>query len=141
MKRSIYESEEQIVEVVEKFESCHYALAEFSHSRHLTVAAWYLETCDASCALERMREGLRRFLAHHKKTGYHETITRFWMELLRQSLGQMPAVPRYRRVNEVVSRLADKNLLFEYYTRDLVLSDAARETWVEPNLRQFAVTA
>ena len=137
-----YRSEAEIVDVVGKFESCAYRPEEFSHARHLTVASWYVATYGTEEALSRMREGLRRFLAHHaKKMGYHETITRFWVELIGEALQRMAEQPLPARVNESVSRYGDKNALFVYYTRELVMSEAARERWIEPDLRTICVSA
>ena len=76
--------------MVETFERCDFALAEFTHARHLTVACWYLCAFSREAALEHMRRGLQNFIAHHGKQGYHETITRFWMELLANYLYQCP---------------------------------------------------
>ncbi len=74
-----------------RFERCDFALAEFTHARHLTVACWYLCALSREDALGRMQRGLQSFIAHHGKQGYHETITRFWMELLADYLCQLPA--------------------------------------------------
>lgn len=125
-------------EVVGKFESCEYGLEEFTHARHLTVACWYLCICPREEALARMRAGLRRFIAHHRKEGYHETITRFWMELLDGYLGGLPAdMPLDAKVKTAVARYGRKDVLFAYYTRERVMSDAARREWMEPDLRSL----
>jgi len=116
-----------------------FALEEFTHARHLTVACWYLCTMSGDEALGRMRDGLQRFIAHHKKQGYHETITRFWMELLENYLCKCHAgTSLVSRVNGAIERFAKKDVLFSYYTRDLVMSDAARAAWVAPDLRPIA---
>jgi hypothetical protein len=135
MEWPIYRSDSEIRDVVEKFESCALALQEFTHARHLTVACWYLCTMPPDQALARMRTGLQRFIAHHGRQGYHETITRFWMELLGAYLhglrGEMRAI---ERINRAVETHLEKDLLFRYYSRDLVMSEAARHEWVEPDL-------
>jgi hypothetical protein len=82
-----------------------------------------------------MRCGLQRFIAHHEKQGYHETITRFWMELLCNYLCQSPQEDTTTgKVNGAVERFASKDVLYSYYTRDRVMSDAARADWLEPDL-------
>jgi hypothetical protein len=134
-----YANEHEIEEVVRKFERCEFALEEFTHARHLTVACWYLCTLHSDEALGRMREGLQRFIAHHQKQGYHETITRFWMELLQSYLGQCPAATTLTcKVNGAIERFPKKDILFSYYTRERALSDVARATWVAPDLRPIA---
>lgn len=142
MDGAAYQTETEIADVVQKFESCTYRPEEFTHARHLTVASWYLARYSAEEALLRMQEGLRRFLVHHGKTmGYHETITRFWLELLGEALRQAPAGSLSERINEIAARFSDKNVLFLYYTRERVMSDEARERWVEPDLRSICVSA
>jgi hypothetical protein len=140
MENLRYENEREIVEVVERFEQCEFALEEFTHARHLTVACWYLCTLPAEEALQRMRDGLQRFLAHREKQGYHETITRFWMELLENYLCHCPATDLTSKVNSAIERFAKKDVLFSYYTRDRIMSDAARAAWVDPDLRKFQIS-
>lgn len=135
-----YLTEDAIQEVVQKFERCEYAPAEFTHSRHLTVGCWYLSTMSADEALSRMRTHLQNFSAHHGKHGYHETITRFWINLLDGALRrQREDVPVLSRVNAVVA-LYPKEVLFDYYTRDRVMSDTAKREWVAPDLREIGGT-
>jgi hypothetical protein len=57
-----------------------------------------------------MRAGLRRFIAHHGKNGYHVTITEFWLERVERLVAglrerQEGLVPL---VNSVVERCSDK---------------------------------
>jgi hypothetical protein len=135
-----YATDREIKEVVGKFEGCKFALEEFTHARHLTVACWYLCTLPPEVALSRMRDGLRRFITHHERQGYHETITRFWMELLRHALLRMPPDTQVMdKINNVLEMYTNKDVLFVYYSRDRVLSEAARADWIEPDLREVAV--
>ena len=135
MPEVAYLNEDAIREVVRKFEHCEYAPAEFTHARHLTVGCWYLCTLPADEALNRMRTHLLNFSAHHGKQGYHETITRFWIKLLEGALRQQSEEePVLDRVNAMVG-LYPKETLFDYYTRERVMSDTAKREWVEPDLR------
>lgn len=139
MTEVVYQDESAIRTVVERFESCDYALDEFTHARHLTVACWCLCTMPPEVALTRMRAGLMQFIAHHGKHGYHETITRFWMELLGDFLGGLPSgTSLVQKTNRAVQRFGSKDLLFAYYTRERVMSDTARREWVQPDLRSIA---
>lgn len=131
-----FQSDNQVREVVEKFEWCKYAPEEFTHSHHLAVACWYSSSGLRSEALVHMRNSLLRFTSHHHKHAYHETITRFWLELASDFLGRIPSgMPLYERVNLVVKAFASKELIFQYFSRGLVMSDTARHEWIEPDLR------
>jgi hypothetical protein len=135
MSELVYQNDEAIREVVEKFEHCEYAPQEFTHARHLTVACWYLCTLAPDEALIRMRSRLQNFTAYHGKHGYHETITRFWMKLIENFLHQQPQdLGLAKRVNAVVQG-HPKETLFDYSTRDRVLSDTAKQEWVDPDVR------
>jgi hypothetical protein len=139
MAKTTYQAENEIREVVEKFERCQYAVEEFTHARHLTVACWYLCSMSREKALVRMRVGLMRFITHHGKQGYHETITRFWIELLADFLGQQaPAASLRNKANDALEYFANKDVLFSYYTRDRVMSEVAKREWMEPDLRTVA---
>ena len=136
---ALYLSSTEIEEVVRKFEACEYENHEFCHSRHLAVAAWYLTCFSPELALEKMRSALLRFTQHHGRKGYHETITRFWLFIVREFLETAPDQNSLaEKVNKLISRYNDKNLLFEFYDRERVMSDEARQTWIEPDLKHFS---
>jgi hypothetical protein len=142
MARDSYKDEAEIREVVRKFESCEYELAEFTHLRHVTVACWYLSTNAPVHALEKMRGSLQQFISHHGKQGYHETITRFWMELLGSYLekfGQGATI--LMKINRALECYSSKDVLFSYYTREWVMSEVARREWVDPDLRVIGESA
>jgi len=84
-------SEREIEGVVRGFETCETRANEFKHKDHLVVAVWYVHNLGREAALERMREGLMRFIDHHgvdpKK--YSETVTRFWIERVDQRLNEL----------------------------------------------------
>ena len=128
--------EDAIRNIVQKFENCEFSPEQFTHGHHLTVASWYLCAGSQADALSRMRSGLQRFIAYHGKQGYHETITRFWMELLAAYLDELPdSMPLLSRVNSAAERYRSKEILFSYYTRARVMSDAARQVWIAPDLQ------
>jgi hypothetical protein len=134
----LYEAETDLQAIVEGFERCNLKLDKFTHARHLSLATYYLTKFPFHEALVRMRAGLQRFIAHHGKQGYHETITRFWMELISGFLnGILPDTAVTERANEVVARYGSKEILFEYYTRERVMSEIARREWVEPDLKSL----
>ncbi|MGH9942721.1 MAG: hypothetical protein ACRD9R_10255 [Pyrinomonadaceae bacterium] len=134
-----YRDERDIETVVRRFEACDFAPTEFTHGAHLTVALWYLARLPSEAAAGRMREGLRRFLAHHGlATGYHETITLFWLKLVRRFLdGQADGRALTDITNEMLATCSDSKLLFEYYSRELVQSERAVSEWIEPDLKSL----
>jgi len=136
--KTIHRSDAEVAEVVRKFETCALLPQEFDHRAHLTVALYFLANFPAEIATARMREGLRRLIAHYKDTGYHETITLFWLKLVRRFLDESVGDQRLADVaNALLEKFGDSRLLFEYYSRELIQTEKARAEWVEPNLRKL----
>ena len=134
-----YRTEEEIKDVVRRFEACSFTPEEFVHARHLTVTAWYFATMDPESAREKMRAGLRRFIAYHTKNGYHVTITEFWLETVGNIVsarrkGQENLVPL---VNAVIAHCGDKNLIYESYSRERIASPEAKAARIEPDIKRL----
>jgi hypothetical protein len=130
-----YRTEAEIEEVVQRFETCAYTPQEFLHARHLTVAAWYFLKLDTRAAEERMRAGLLKFIRHHGKNAYHETITEFWLRLVNHRVQRSEAgCDSVAVVNEIVIALGDKNLIYKHFSPELVESTDAKAAWVIPDL-------
>ena len=121
--------------VVRKFEAREYAPSEFTHAHHLAVAAFYLAQSSREQSLDRMRGSLLRFTAHHNVKAYHETITRFWIELVASALDDSPSQDRVEALNHLLRQHGNKQEIFDYYSRERLQSLEARERWVEPDLR------
>lgn len=134
-----YKSEAEITQVVQGFETCVTGKDSFSHPDHLAVAVWYLRQ-DETHALNLMRASLHRFLDHYDcRANYHETLTRFWILLVRRTLNELPPDLGLLDVtNAVVNRLNNSRIAFEFYSKEVVESAAAKEGWVEPDLKGIA---
>ena len=133
-----YKSEAEIREVVQGLESCITGKDNFSHQDHLAVAVWYLRQDEAQ-AVNLMRASLHRFLDHYDcRANYHETLTRFWIRLVQRALaGASPNQTLLDATNAVVSQLNDSRIAFDYYSKELVESVAAKERWIEPDLKKL----
>ena len=128
----------EILTLVDRLERCLLGKEEFHHRDHLAVAVAYLYASDLQAAMERMRASLKRFAAHHGVTGlYHETLTRFWLLQVEQRLDRSECLEQ--SVSKVQEQLSDKNLAFEYYSRERIDSQEARDKWLEPDRRKLAV--
>ena len=96
-------SEQEIERVVRGFETCQTGAGEFKHKDHLVVAVWYVHNLGKEAALERMREGLLRFLAYHEvdPKKYSEEITKFWIERIAERLDEAGNVSIIEKCNAV----------------------------------------
>jgi len=122
----------EILTLVRQLEQCQLSPADFHHRDHLAVSAAYLYSGDLETALARVRVALLRFIAHHGLQGYHETITRFWLQQVEKRLDLNLCLAK--SVERIQEELGDKNLVYCYYSKELLDSPQARERWVEPDL-------
>ena len=133
-------SDGEVEEVVRKFESCEFGPDEFKHPEHLSVALVYGLRFGEGEALRRTRAGILRFLAHHHieaSSVYHETITVFWLRRVRAfAEGRDRArLSLAALANEMLKACGDSRFVFEYYSKDVLDSPAARASLVEPDLK------
>ena len=84
----LYDSEQQIEQVVRGFETCATAAGDFHHREHLTVAVWYLQTLSPRETVAKLRAALLRFLDHHgvDRGKYSEDVTVFWVDAVSRHL-------------------------------------------------------
>ena len=136
-----YTNPSEIEAVVTGFETCTTGKDGFRHADHLTLAVSYLMTNAPEQAIAKMRESLFRFLDHHGicRQKYHETLTVFWIQ---QTAATLKGHPEFEslvdRCNYVRSELADKELVKQFYSVELLSSEKAREEFVEPDLKQWS---
>jgi hypothetical protein len=122
-------------EFVRDFEGCRVANTDFRHADHIRLGWIFLQHQSIDAAIDRMVAAIRRFAVHnHGDTGmFHETITRVWMRLI---FARMDAAQSsFAEFADVNLDLFDKKYMFEFYSEPLLMSDAARTNWVEPDLK------
>lgn len=137
-----YLSDDELAEVVRRFEECSFAPDDFKHREHLAVALWYAAHLpDEAAAEDEMRAGLLRFLARHAvgEQVYHETITRFWMRRVRSLFLSLRSESAQLSLAEIANRVEeqcrDAKLIYRYYSRELLGGDEARAFRVEPDVQ------
>ena len=131
-----YESDGEIRSLVNEFEACSFHPSEFKHHQHLAVALWYVANLPLDAARERMKRGIQRLAASYGKAGYHETITEFWLRMVRGFLLEGERTESIAVLaNQLIERYADKNLILDYYSAELLATPEAKRDWVEPDLK------
>lgn len=141
-----YKTEADIKSLIAEFENCTLPRSEWNHQAHLTIALWYLNRYDEQEAINRVREGIQRYneamgIKTTKDSGYHETLTLFWIRMVSQYLWVIPEkasitkIATAAKLNAISNTYKDKYLPFQYYSRDLLMSWEARSSWVEPDLK------
>jgi len=135
LKTKEFESDAEVAALVDAFERATIPASEFSHVAHVAVAVSYLAESPRDQALERMRNKVRAFATHHGVNGlYHETLTTFWMRLLDHVAGTYDVdLPLWQRINLIVARWGSRRPVDAHYSRELIASQAARESWMPPD--------
>jgi hypothetical protein len=143
----MYGNIEEIINLIQGFESGKLPRSQWTHQAHLTVGAWYLCQYDRADAREKIRNGIQHYnqsqgIVTTKDSGYHETITLFWIEAIpcgmrtaAQFLADFDDAPMLDKINHLLDRYQDKQLPFKYYIRELLMSWEARSQRVETDLR------
>jgi hypothetical protein len=109
-----YKEEHEIEAVVTGFEECTTGKEHFTHLSHLTVAVYYLRQSTPEEALQKMRDGLVRFLDYHgvARAKYKEELTRNWIALTQSVLDELNSDHSLLlATNAVLERLSDPRLL------------------------------
>ncbi|HEX5707842.1 MAG TPA: hypothetical protein VFX96_11135 [Pyrinomonadaceae bacterium] len=137
-----FASDEEVLEVVRRFETCEFSPDEFNHREHLCVALVYARRLEEREALERTRAGIHDFLTHHRITPasvYHETITVFWLRRVRAfaEADGRASLPLAALAEELFAVCGNSRLIYDYYTKARLDTDEAREVLVEPDLKPF----
>ena len=117
----------------------------WTHHAHIITAIWHLKKYDKDDALCRLRSGIISYNLsvggeNNGQNGYHETMTIFWWELIRQYLDQFPDSSYHDTCTHfLASPMADKTFPFQFYSRENILSSTARSRFVEPDLREIKI--
>ncbi len=136
-----FRTPDEIKELVAAFESCTLPLEKWNHRGHLTVALWYLSRHDQATATSLIRRNILRYIDAHgivttKDSGYHETITLFFMQVLGKHLSKADTRESIVDLtNQLIETYGDKNLPLEYYSKERLMSWEARTCCVKPDLK------
>jgi hypothetical protein len=136
-----YATLDEVEQVVKDFEMCILPLENFNHRAHLTVAIVYLARHEKEAATNLMRRRIQAYLrakqiATTKESGYHETLTLFYMRLLHLHLERAEAgLSLLELVNKLIRECGDKDLPLRHYAKEHLMSPGARLQWLEPDLK------
>ena len=121
-------------EFLEAFSSGRLANEAFHHRDHLRLTWLLLRRLGSEAGGEAVAGGIRRFAAGHgHQSRYHETMTRFWIRLVDHTMRVRP-VASFEELVEAFPMLLDKSLPFRHWTRERMMSEAARRDFLEPDL-------
>lgn len=137
---SAFDSYAEVASFIEEFESGRLSKARWTHQGHLVAGFWYVRRLGAEQALAELRSRIR----HHNEavgtpntesSGYHETITRLYVQAIAERLQQAPDQSFEDGLETLLaSPLSRSDWPLSFYTRDVLFSARARSEWLEPDV-------
>ena len=130
----------ELDDLVRRFTECSLPKAEWTHAAHLAVGLWHVSRYGRDDALMRLRAGITQLNETHGTVnsstgGYHETVTRAYVQLLGAFAARHGGMTAAQRVTALLADpLADKRALLGFYSAAALDSVQARLGWVEPDL-------
>ena len=136
---SLSSSSSPLDQLVDDFQSGRLPKDDWTHEAHLRVGAWHVLHFGPEEALERLRTSIRRLNGFHgvantDSSGYHETLTRFYVVLIADLASRNPGTAD-ELADRAVEELGDRKLPLSYYSRESLFSKEARLAWAEPDLK------
>jgi hypothetical protein len=131
-------TEVEIDDFLAAFESGTLPKVRWTHGAHLLAGACYVHRLGQSSAINHMRTCVRRYneAVGGKNTatsGYHETITVFWIKVLDALLLRAQPIARAEFAALAVERFTPQRDLFRrFYDFDVIASTEARAMWIAP---------
>lgn len=131
-------SEEGLRALVQAFETGTLPKAEWTHAAHVAMGSHYVFLLGEADALVTMRARVQAYndavgTVNSATSGYHETLTRFWIAVLARLLQEHPMTSELECVQHAVTLYGGRRDLHgAYYNVDVVKSTDARREWVAP---------
>ena len=124
---------------IHQFETCSFPFDQWHHRAHVKLAYLYLTRHGLETAGTKLRDGIRAYNAANQvpdqpTSGYHETLTQFWLRLVDvtvQQYGQLPTADEFFDFHPELSQKKNHRL---FYSPGLFMSSAAKREFVEPDL-------
>ena len=139
-------TETEINFFISAFEACTLPNEHWTHAAHIYTAACYVHSFGEAYAIDRMRKCIQAYnlTVAGKNTptsGYHETVTAFWIKLIDSALAMWSPIGRADFATRAVTEFSPLRTVFaNHYDFDILASPEARATWIEP-LRAISVNS
>ena len=137
-----FDSEQALLSFCASFEDGSFPKAQWTHASHIAMATCYLWRLPIHEATSVIRTGIQTYNVaqggqNTPESGYHETLTIFWIQRVAEVLAEMPVnATLLDGVRASLEKFGAKRDLFQdYYSFDVVKSIEARARWVAPDLK------
>lgn len=141
-KTTLFATNREVTNFIFAFHSGTFPRENWHHAEHLILALWYLLHYPETKVLELIRQQIIFYnqsvgIANTENSGYHETLTIFWLKIVADYLKTIPPQTDFLIIleNLLNSDLNNPDLPLQYYRRDRLFSVTARQTFLAPDLQ------
>lgn len=139
-------SPSEIEELVAGFQDHSLPGERWTHQAHLIVGTYFAYHFPLEQAIYYLRSGIITYNVatggkNTHERGYHETVTQLWAILLKAFVQKKCAGLSLAESCTALlnSPYAVQEIMFRFYSKDLLFSTQARALWVEPDLAPIDV--
>ncbi len=136
-------SEDEIDDLIKRFEARSLPKVEWTHEAHLVVAIWYAQKNGMNQALDLVRD----YITQHNQSvgtpntdteGYHESITKFWLIAADKFLQTGQSLSISQACNAFINSPQGKsNYPLNFYSEKRLFSVEARRFWIRPDIKEM----
>ena len=130
--------------LIEQFEQASLPKEEWTHTAHCIVALWYCIKFPLPQAAEKIRNGIKAYNvsiggANTDTSGYHETITLFYMTTIACYLATTGVTELTDEQIDLFLQqpFLERDHVFRMYSVEQLMSKAARHSWTPPDNAHF----
>ena len=135
---------EQARDLVAQFETCSLPKEKWTHEAHFVMALWYCSHQPLPLAMQSIRNGIKKYNvsvggANTDDSGYHETITVFYVQTIINYLLKKDATQNFEHklAGLFHQPFLAKDFLLQYYSKNLLMSKDARTLWIAPDIQSL----
>lgn len=139
LHHTFLDSDQTLEEFLRLWQSGTLPRSSWTHGAHVAVAAYFAFDHSPESAFQMTKSGILHFnvcvgTANTEDSGYHETLTRFWSEVIGGFVRVGQFASRFEAVRSAVRQFGeDRDRHHLYYSFDIVRNRRARREWIQPD--------
>ncbi|MBP7173108.1 MAG: hypothetical protein KBA33_03430 [Cloacibacterium sp.] len=132
-------SEEKIQHIIHQFNHQTLPKEKWTHQAHIIVAFWYAQQFSEEEALAKLTDAIKNYnisvgTENTDTSGYHETLTVFWLKLVKEYLEYKKDATIEDAINTFLLLITSgTGFPLIFYSGEVLFSKEARHHWVTPN--------
>jgi len=136
---------EELIILIDSFLDRSLSKSDWTHEAHIAVSFWFNWNNDFEEAFEKMKNGIIKYneavgTINSKSSGYHETMTRYWMISIHNFLSKSKAESITDALTDFMESSASRrDSPLEFYTKSRLFSVEARQVWRNGDIKELTL--